>query len=110
MAAHSKLLAFLRDCHDGDAGECEEDFTGTPGRLDELSRLVELSRSEETEPLSPPLECLIQLDRVSTREVPSWSGPVPGSLSLAQQKAVRTASTQALSLLIGPPGTGKSYA
>ena len=53
MATHSTILAYLRDCHYDDAGECEEDFTGTAGGLDELSRL------EETEPLSPPLETLI---------------------------------------------------
>ena len=94
MAAHSKLLAFLRDCHEGDARECEEDFSGTPGGLVELSRLVELSGLVEAEPLSPPLESLIQLDRVSTGEVPSWSGPVPVSLSPAQQKALRAASSR----------------
>ncbi len=103
MAAHSKLLAFLRDCHEGDARESEEDFSGTPGVLDELSCLV------EKEQLSPPLESLIQFDRVSTGEVSSWSGPLPVTLSPAQQKAVRAASIQPLSLLVGPPGTGKSY-
>lgn len=103
MAAHSELLAFLRDCHEADTRDRRGDLSGTSGVLDELGRLV------ETESLSPPLESLIQLDRLDAGDVTPWSGALPVTLSPEQQKAVQAASTQPLSLLIGPPGTGKSY-
>lgn len=81
--------------------------TETRGVLGELTRLSEEST------LSNPLRALLGDSAQVSSPLPSSSelalGLVPAILSEAQEQTLRSAATQPLSLVIGPPGTGKSF-
>ena len=87
----------------------------TRGILDELASLS--SSSPSTSPqYSTPLNLSFSSpfergvgDQQSPNAKPARSDFVPGLLSEAQKSIMRSCATSPLSLLIGPPGTGKSY-
>jgi AAA domain len=73
--------------------------------------ISELSALEEAESCSEPLK---HLDICNTENNPASSNSinidnVPGILSAPQKDIIQASSDSPLSLLIGPPGTGKSY-
>jgi hypothetical protein len=73
--------------------------------------LFELSKLAQSEP-SRPLRALLDEDDSGVAPSPSRSDAmdyVPALLSAAQQKALRSARHNTLSVIVGPPGTGKSY-
>ncbi|HXV59298.1 MAG TPA: AAA domain-containing protein [Vicinamibacteria bacterium] len=74
----------------------------TQGVLFELSEIAAL-------PPSPPLLSLFHATAPNVPEDPDDFRTVPAVLSNAQKKIVRSARGNNLSLVVGPPGTGKSY-
>ncbi len=78
--------------------------------------LSELEELKSTERLSPPLMALLKKSdsnpfpigrkKVSIKK---WKTNVPAVLSTPQQEVLTNAFKQTLSLVIGPPGTGKSF-
>jgi len=74
------------------------------GIIDELNAIAEEGS------ISTSLEHLLQQEiSSSSRPRKCYLDNVPGLLSLAQQKALINAANKDFSLLVGPPGTGKSY-
>ena len=73
----------------------------------ERSVLHELAQLEAMDDLSPPLKILLGTNGQERREVRTKA--VPLDLSSAQLRAVKAAAESDLSVLIGPPGTGKSF-
>lgn len=77
---------------------------GTRGVLNELSTIA------EQDSVSVPLRILFGSQ---SREAPSTApvsvGRVPAVLSRAQKRILELAATNPVTLVIGPPGTGKSY-
>ena len=60
--------------------------------------------------LSPPLEQLFTRNRVkATSTIDCKLDNIPGLLSDAQRSALNNAAEKTFSMLVGPPGTGKSY-
>ncbi len=76
----------------------------TRGVLNELKSLANSPK------FSPALSALIEPDKsnVATAEPPKLA-PLPMQLSLAQQALVCSAANNPLTLIVGPPGTGKTY-
>ena len=56
-----------------------------------------------------PPGLLLRLGLVARRDPPVVTGRVPAVLSAAQRKILEVAARHPLSLVIGPPGTGKSF-
>lgn len=83
----------------------------TRGILDELGSLH--SEKEYSRPLSlslgPGAHSDSATDKLSHQAKPARCDLVPGLLSDAQKTILQASATSPLSLLIGPPGTGKSY-
>jgi hypothetical protein len=79
-----------------------------PNSPDTRGVLTELAQVASARSWPTPLRALMGHETATPRR---RDGRVrlPASLSAAQQKALRAASTQSLTLLIGPPGTGKSF-
>lgn len=75
----------------------------TLGILNELSEI-----SRETE-FSEPLRLLFGEHQIVNEPQHVAIGRVPTILSFAQQKMITAASTYPFNLIVGPPGTGKSY-
>ncbi|MFT4908373.1 MAG: superfamily I DNA and/or RNA helicase [Oleispira sp.] len=77
----------------------------TRGILDELSFL------KESKQYSKPLQLSLDPSACSPQKKgkPADYNYIPGILSSAQKSALTCAAESELSLLIGPPGTGKSY-
>jgi len=74
------------------------------GIIDELDQIA--SHSE----ISGPLEQVFTRKNGETTDIRSANfDNVPGILSNTQEKALHNAAGQTLSMMIGPPGTGKSY-
>ena len=73
----------------------------------EASILHELDLLQVIHPLSPPLEALLGDQHPPAREL--HPEVVPLDLSEAQQGALHSAATHPLTVLVGPPGTGKSF-
>ena len=73
----------------------------------EASILHELDLLDASEALSPPLNALLGDAEPAPREV--LPEIVPLDLSQAQQRALRSAAVHPLTVLVGPPGTGKSF-
>ena len=73
----------------------------------ERSVLHELSQLEARADLSPPLAILLGMSAPDRRAVRTEA--VPLDLSAAQLGALKGAAESDLSVLIGPPGTGKSF-
>ncbi len=74
--------------------------------------LFELSELSNLKHPSPPLRCLIEeeFDKSTGRSRKRWHRPVtPSVLSSAQQQALVASSLHPLTLVVGPPGTGKSH-
>lgn len=80
-----------------------------PRSIDSRNVLSELHRLAEGERMSQPLRRLLGLepDRPPAAATPAWN--VPAVLSRAQQQVLANAAVEPLSLVIGPPGTGKSF-
>ncbi len=72
-----------------------------------LSTLNELGEIAGGEEFSSSMKQLLLNEKVEPG--PFTSGKVPNILSKAQNMAVEAASKYPLSLIVGPPGTGKSY-
>lgn len=70
--------------------------------------LYELAALADAERLSPPLTALVEGAPVA-RSAPGPAAALPTTLSAAQGRAVAAARRCALSVVIGPPGTGKSF-
>ncbi len=80
----------------------------TQGVLFELSALA--ASAERAEALSPPLHTLLGDEGAPTAKPAGQPGRVvPADLSEPQQAALHSAAGQRTTLLVGPPGTGKSY-
>lgn len=73
----------------------------------EASILHELDLLDSAESLSPPLSALLGDEEPAARNV--LPEVVPLDLSQAQQRALRSAAVHPLTVLVGPPGTGKSF-
>ena len=85
-------------------------FALTKRSLSSRGIIDELNQIAESETLSAPLSKVLfcpDTDKLTSRK--SQLKNIPGILSAAQSKAIENAAQQSLSLLIGPPGTGKSY-
>ncbi len=80
-----------------------------PNSPDTRGTLFELGQLPTMETLSTPLQELFS-DTPQQSPPPDF-GPVlvPASLSAAQEKVLRAASTHPITLLVGPPGTGKTF-
>jgi hypothetical protein len=77
----------------------------TRGILDELSLLAE--SKHYSKPLQLSLDPSYSSEPAKTK--PADYNYIPGILSRAQKSALTCAAQSELSLLVGPPGTGKSY-
>jgi hypothetical protein len=73
----------------------------------EASVLHELDLLGSTEMLSPPLRSLLSEEELPPRKV--VPEVIPLDLSTAQQRALHSAAVHPLTVLVGPPGTGKSF-
>jgi superfamily I DNA/RNA helicase len=72
--------------------------------------LYELSALAKAPQLSTPLKMLFEHDKQEVAPAAPLSETcVPAVLSAAQQRVLASALTNPLTLVIGPPGTGKSY-
>lgn len=84
----------------------------TRGILDELDSLQNIGRAEISSPLQfsldPTLDA-VSLPNAAEKIKPAQCDLVPGLLSNAQKSIMESSAASPLSLLIGPPGTGKSY-
>jgi len=80
--------------------------TKSENTLGILNELSEISRSPE---FSEPLRLLFGEHQIINEPQQVAIGRVPTILSLAQQKMILAASTYPFNLIVGPPGTGKSY-
>lgn len=81
----------------------------TRGILDELSNLI--NSEQYSACLNSSLSSFFDKDSIDniTAIKPANYQHIPGFLSKAQKQALDCAAESTLSLLIGPPGTGKSY-
>ena len=78
--------------------------------IDSRGVLTELSRLAEEPALSSALGCLLDGSPANDSRPPSPRRiQAPATLSRPQQSVIRNAETAQLSLVIGPPGTGKSF-
>ncbi len=79
--------------------------TETRGVTNELTEIAAAPQ------LSRPLSILVSSEwNEPSRGVTTYKpGPTPAILSNAQRNILRSAATQPLTLVIGPPGTGKSF-
>lgn len=71
--------------------------------------LSDLNILEDAEKLSPPVRQILSGSIKNTSKEVEDFGITPAILSAAQQHAVENASKYDVSMLIGPPGTGKSF-
>lgn len=71
--------------------------------------LTELQEIAETQNHSRPLQAIITGEIPPPAEPDTTPETIPAVLSLSQTEILRRARTEPLSLVIGPPGTGKSY-
>ncbi len=74
--------------------------------------LYELSQLSTTPKLSPPLRCLLAKKRdktASKTSAPERQPVTPSVLSGAQRQALLAGAHYPLTLVVGPPGTGKSH-
>ncbi len=77
--------------------------TNTRGVLNELSHLASSNNFSE------PLRSLLTDERIPTNENVYQKCELPMVLSEAQQAILKSSSIHPLTLIVGPPGTGKSY-
>ena len=85
------------------AGLCVIDKSGSAiGTLNELEHL------EKASEFSRPIQVLYGQKDIETKDYPHKI-QVPAILSEAQEKAIQAADKYFASLVVGPPGTGKSF-
>ncbi|MDA8017674.1 MAG: AAA domain-containing protein [Thermoanaerobaculia bacterium] len=78
--------------------------------IDSRGVLTELSRLAEEDSLSDSLHCLVHDSRMSSRmKRDARRIEASAVLSAPQQTVILNAETEPLSLVVGPPGTGKSF-
>ncbi len=77
--------------------------TSAQGLLDELSQLANKKQ------FSPPLQNLLGTQNIGTQNSEYLKGEIPLVLSQSQQALLESASVNPLTVIVGPPGTGKSY-
>lgn len=81
-----------------------------PNSPDTRGVLFELGQMAEQRELSAPVRALLgDAAAPETRRPDGASGRVPAVLSRAQQDVLRETGSRTLTLVVGPPGTGKSY-
>jgi len=81
-----------------------------PHSPDTREVLHELGRLADGGPLGPPLEALLGSPAGRPGRVPRPPRPrVPATLSAAQRQVLASAATRPLTVVVGPPGTGKSF-
>lgn len=81
-----------------------------PSSPDTREVLDELGRLAEGGPLGPPLEALLGPPAEGSGQSPRPPRPrVPATLSAAQRQVLASAATRPLTVVVGPPGTGKSF-
>jgi hypothetical protein len=80
-----------------------ENPRGSRGVLSELTRLAAGGR------LSAPLEALFESAPTAFPAADVGLASIPATLSRSQQKVLQSARRHPLTLIVGPPGTGKSY-
>jgi hypothetical protein len=80
-----------------------ENPRGSRGVLSELSRVAASDR------LSPALKALFERAPSAVESEGADLASIPAVLSRSQQKVLRSARRHPLTLVVGPPGTGKSY-
>ena len=73
-----------------------------------LGVLSELKEMSQTNTWSPPLRALFSRT-IPPDSPPSTTAMVPVALSQAQEKVLASSHTHVQTLVIGPPGTGKSF-
>lgn len=88
----------------GQALMLAERAAGSRGVVDELQRLADTANASSSlreifGQSGPKRKCLRR---------PAWEG-IPGLLSRVQKRALQNAAEYGVSMLVGPPGTGKSY-
>ncbi|QDV22462.1 AAA domain-containing protein [Aureliella helgolandensis] len=93
-------------CHPAAAMALIPNSPDTRGVLFELSELSAASRRRE---LSPPLNAIFTEEAIPSNPRPSHRPLAPTVLSAAQRQALANAASQPLSIIVGPPGTGKSH-
>jgi len=71
--------------------------------------LSELESMAEAETTSPPVAVLLGQQVASAVSASSSGGHVPAILSASQERILHVATRHPASVVIGPPGTGKSY-
>ncbi len=71
--------------------------------------LFELAEMADGRRLSTPVRLLMQEPQVESSKAKKATGRVPAVLSHPQQKVLDSAFSVPLTLVVGPPGTGKSY-
>lgn len=70
-----------------------------------ISELIGMSQADD---FSKPLQYLYN-QKQNALTLPAKSGYVPAILSKAQERIIDTANEYLCSIVVGPPGTGKSY-
>jgi len=89
---------------DGGALLLSKNPLSSRGVIDELVTI-----SQDTSISAPLEQLLLNKQNTIAQSKPSCLDQVPGILSTAQSAALKNAAEKTLSLIIGPPGTGKSY-
>ncbi|NUQ61067.1 MAG: hypothetical protein HUU20_01175 [Pirellulales bacterium] len=85
-------------------------FALIPNSPDTRGVLSELARMTEAHRLSHPVRLLLgKPDAASPRCASVAVGRVPAVLSRAQKEVLRAGAAAPLTLVVGPPGTGKSF-
>jgi len=82
-----------------------------PNSVETRGVLSELAQLGKTPDLSPPLRALLGADAGAAPRARPWRRPplLPASLTRAQHQATLSARSARLGLLVGPPGTGKTF-
>jgi superfamily I DNA and/or RNA helicase len=102
LLPENEVTSILKICSCGVFGIMDKS-EGSQGVLDELKVI------SETGNISEPLRLLLNQPVYEKKDGKIKLGLVPSVLNGPQIKALRSASTNPMTLIIGPPGTGKSY-
>lgn len=76
---------------------------------DTMGILNELNRMQKSKQQSQPVQSLLAAKLTNMMDDSTGIGRVPAILSAAQQNILKHSARYPFSLVIGPPGTGKSY-
>jgi len=80
-----------------------------PNSPDTRGALYELAALADGRPVSTPLGAVLNPPKGFFARSDAPAGSVPAVLSRPQQRVLRSAASVPLTLVVGPPGTGKSY-